>query len=442
MTAAGLSLDSRLTHFLRQAFLTAAILAACITYVAFFSEYIRHSVLIVTNIILLPVLSQLVQPHGWIHSLVVVGLAAAAWLYEGMREIFVGLALFQAVPSLVREIGNLRLLNGRPKLTRTLQVTMWLAAFVGIATPILTIAGIMFFNPGLFEIMIRDSHKASVQSLWRIVGVIEMVMGIGSAEGASSDPYRVLGLALNASERDIQKRWRALSLQYHPDRTGNDPLKTKHFLRLQKAMQVLISGKSKSITSTSKDIMTERLVGLVSKSVSSSLVVCIWIVVSVWMAVRKPAKGSAGAGEVRDAAGDEQLRQLVVQDAQRALADPKVKEVLADPVMQSVFGLCITREDPEALRTHMQDEDIVAKVEVLVAAGFLRRLPRSGELVPNAEKLVAAGLLRARAGPVEEVEMDESTSMKPTSNASSASDGAFAPTRVGGARRRKNAKKA
>ena len=42
-----------------------------------------------------------------------------------------------------------------------------------------------------------------------------MIMGVGSKE---VDPYRLLGLSVNASERDINKRWRTLSVKYHPDK--------------------------------------------------------------------------------------------------------------------------------------------------------------------------------------------------------------------------------
>ena len=418
----------------RKLLLQLAIVAACIAYVAAFSDSARHAALIVKNIVALPLLAQLVRPRGWIHSVVVVSLAAAAWLYEGMREIFVGLALFQAVPSLVREIGDLGARRGRRGLARGLQLAMWLAAFVGIAVPILGIAGAVFLNPHVFEVMIRDSHQPRVQVLWAAVGVLETLMGIGgSADGASSDPYRVLGLSLHASERDIQRRWRTLSMQYHPDKTGNDPLKTKHFLRLQKAMQVLLSGKSKKITSTSKDIMSERLLGLVSKAVSSALVVCIWIVVSAWAALRRPATGAGGEAAAGPDPADERLR------LQLALSDPRVRSVLADPAMREVIQLCVSGRDPEALRERMKDEGTAAGVDALVDAGLFRRDAaegRDGAIAPDRDALVAAGLIGrpgARGGGGDAAE-------RPEAPAAAAAGGAFAPTRVGGARRRKGAR--
>lgn len=56
-------------------------------------------------------------------------------------------------------------------------------------------------------------------------------------EMANFDPYEILGVPLGASQADIKKAYRKLSLILHPDKdTGNE----KEFMKLSKAYQVLL----------------------------------------------------------------------------------------------------------------------------------------------------------------------------------------------------------
>ena len=52
------------------------------------------------------------------------------------------------------------------------------------------------------------------------------------------DPYRVLGIERNASEQEIKRAYRSLSLQYHPDRNPSEEAKTK-ILEVNNAYEVL-----------------------------------------------------------------------------------------------------------------------------------------------------------------------------------------------------------
>ena len=52
------------------------------------------------------------------------------------------------------------------------------------------------------------------------------------------DPYRVLGVERNASEQEIKRAYRSLSLQYHPDRNPSEEAKTK-ILEVNNAYEIL-----------------------------------------------------------------------------------------------------------------------------------------------------------------------------------------------------------
>ena len=55
-------------------------------------------------------------------------------------------------------------------------------------------------------------------------------------EMANFDPYEILGIPLGASQGEIKKAYRRLSLILHPDKdTGNE----KEFMKLSKAYQAL-----------------------------------------------------------------------------------------------------------------------------------------------------------------------------------------------------------
>ena len=264
---------------------------ACGVFACYFG-LARHVILMSLTMFALPLLQRFVHPHFWPYAAVVLGLTTALWLYEGMREMFVGVALFQAIPCLIALLLKMRALSTRPRLRMCVVVAVWLAAFVCIALPILSVALIALLQPEVLNEMIRYSGEPTkgafinVGMRWQIVGAIETLMGMGGSGDMSSDPYRLLGVSMNASARDIQKRWRSLATEFHPDKTGADPIKNAHFVRLQKAKELLLSGTSAELSTTGKDIMNERLHGLVQKSMGSLIVVCLWTVLSVMQLLR------------------------------------------------------------------------------------------------------------------------------------------------------------
>lgn len=51
--------------------------------------------------------------------------------------------------------------------------------------------------------------------------------------------YAILGVAPNASETDIKKKFRKLALQYHPDRNAGNEFAVMHYREIQEAYDIL-----------------------------------------------------------------------------------------------------------------------------------------------------------------------------------------------------------
>ena len=61
------------------------------------------------------------------------------------------------------------------------------------------------------------------------------------------DYYYFLGVKENASEEDIKKAYRKLSLKYHPDKNENDDFFANRFMEIQEAYEIIgDSGKRKN----------------------------------------------------------------------------------------------------------------------------------------------------------------------------------------------------
>ena len=73
----------------------------------------------------------------------------------------------------------------------------------------------------------------------------------------TADPYRILGVASDATDEEIKKAYRALSKKYHPDANLDNPeLAEQKFKEVQEAYRALASmteGKDYFIVTTAKD---------------------------------------------------------------------------------------------------------------------------------------------------------------------------------------------
>lgn len=59
------------------------------------------------------------------------------------------------------------------------------------------------------------------------------------------DPYEILEISHSATEQEIKKAYRKLSVRYHPDKNPDDPLATAKFILITKAHDCLTDEKAK-----------------------------------------------------------------------------------------------------------------------------------------------------------------------------------------------------
>jgi len=82
----------------------------------------------------------------------------------------------------------------------------------------------------------RFCIRVAITFGWVIFAFVLYKVTQSEYEYANFDPYEILGVEMSASQGDIKKAYRKLSLVYHPDKeTGNEKL----FMKLTKAYQAL-----------------------------------------------------------------------------------------------------------------------------------------------------------------------------------------------------------
>jgi len=81
---------------------------------------------------------------------------------------------------------------------------------------------------------------ALLVSIW--VGIVSTVVYLrtsGQKEINKFDPFVILDVASEATNRQIKSAYRRLSLQYHPDKNPDDPLAASRFIQISKAYAAL-----------------------------------------------------------------------------------------------------------------------------------------------------------------------------------------------------------
>jgi len=230
---------------------------------------------------------------------------AAIWLWEGVRPLFMGLYLFQLLPAVSELVSRaatfiIRAPDGSgeikvtPTSTRGTRLT-WLLALLTVL-PVAGLAAVVLYSPDTFAAflakpMARMEHAARTshlegeatapvgwdERLWRL-----MLACLGVGRGAD-DPWRVLKLPRGASAREVKKRMRELSLVYHPDKVGNNPVAHARFLAIQAAADKLIGkrpGGANALASEAARVAMDHAKEAAQRCVECVGVVFMWIATS------------------------------------------------------------------------------------------------------------------------------------------------------------------
>lgn len=83
--------------------------------------------------------------------------------------------------------------------------------------------------------------RLSVRSLFSAAALLLLALALLAAVpvDAERDFYKILGVSHDASESQIKKAFRKLSLKYHPDKNKDDPQAAKSFMDVNEANEVL-----------------------------------------------------------------------------------------------------------------------------------------------------------------------------------------------------------
>ena len=210
-------------------------LTAAVSAFLAYHNVVRMTFFLVFTTLVLPLFKTLAFPRVLPVLPFLVAVCYGVWRWEGVQELFLGLVLFQALPTAHE---TLRHFLG-PKTGNLAGFAAWALVAVAVAPIVATFAA-AYFVPELFDWLVSNRTQPSVAPYWAALEYYYSFLGFATADG--DNPYRVLGVPQTASMDAIKKKFRRLSVQYHPDKTGNDPKKKEHFVRLQQAMEVITKG--------------------------------------------------------------------------------------------------------------------------------------------------------------------------------------------------------
>ena len=74
---------------------------------------------------------------------------------------------------------------------------------------------------------------------WGLMYNLSVQISENHREIKSFDPFELLEITTSATDQEIKKAYRKMSLKYHPDRNPNDPLASSNFIQVTKAYNAL-----------------------------------------------------------------------------------------------------------------------------------------------------------------------------------------------------------
>ena len=252
-------------------------LSATILYALHVARKSKLGWFLVLVVVALPSAKCAFYPHTTPVAMVMILILVAVYRFEGAQELFVGLVLFQGVP-LAQDLGRSAVAGRRKRADASVAFGIWACAFASVA-PIVGIFLTAYFAPETLERLVRHRKREKYRGIWMKFETYARVLGYSDESG--EDPFRALGLPQTASRAQIRKRFRDLSMKYHPDKTGNDEKKKEMFIRVQEAMELITKGAFDDARTSDEQAVAKRVRATVARCASLSSVIGIWFGLSI-----------------------------------------------------------------------------------------------------------------------------------------------------------------
>ena len=247
-------------------------LTAAVSAFLAYHNVVRMTFFLVFTTLALPLFKAVAFPRVLPVPLFLCAVCYGVWRWEGVQELFLGLVLFQALPTAHE---TLRHFLG-PKSGNLAGFVAWALVAAAVAPIVATFAA-AYFVPEAIDWLVSNRTHASVAPYWAALEYYYSFLGFSTADG--DNPYRVLGVPQTASMDAIKKRFRRLSVRYHPDKTGNDPKKKEHFVRLQQAMEVITKGTFDG--AVNENALRARLRGTIARCSELTPIVGVWVALAL-----------------------------------------------------------------------------------------------------------------------------------------------------------------
>jgi len=134
------------------------------------------------------------------------------------------------------------------------------------------------FDSKSFDRFVRRRNRKEYNGYWRKYEWFQGILGF--VDDSGENPFQVLGVSQSATAAQIRKRFRDLSVKYHPDKTGNDPVKSAYFVKLQRAMEAITSGTADG--KVNENALMERVSGTIHRCAELTPVIGMWLALSIW----------------------------------------------------------------------------------------------------------------------------------------------------------------
>jgi hypothetical protein len=242
-----------------------------------FHNVVRVTFFLVFTSLVLPLFKTIAFPRVFPVLPFLVTVCYLVWRWEGVQELFLGLVLFQALPT-AHEVS--RHFFGK-RAGNVLGIALWISTAIAVTPIVLTFLA-AYFVPQAIDAVVSNRTHPSVSFYWSSLEWYYSFLGFTTNDG--DNPYRTLGVPQTASMDAIKKKFRRLSVRYHPDKTGNDVKKKEHFVKLQRAMEVITKGTFDG--AVNENALRERLRGAIGRCSELTPVVAAWVFLAAFSLVR------------------------------------------------------------------------------------------------------------------------------------------------------------